>query len=179
MLLVGLFLALSPGRAQISSHIQADKAASIELVPAEKIPPHGTFWSLQRTNFPPWPFYPPFLQELSAPVYLLDGKRGVFVVDDRQADYPAMYQQREAEKALRKMEWSVGLLSDTEYWAQTGDGPSAGQFHLPFQFALSRNHRRHQRRGRNYRAWDRIGRKLCAARQDAFDERGLGGRTNH
>ena len=48
------------------------------LVPADNLPPYGTFWSLQRSNSPPLPFFAPYLREAESPVYLLDAERNVF-----------------------------------------------------------------------------------------------------
>ena len=78
---------------------------------------------MQRTNCPPLPFYAPYLHDLNAPVYLLDAQRGIYLVDDSEVDYVVLYQQREAERALRKLEWENGLLSDEEYWLEESGSP--------------------------------------------------------
>lgn len=86
-------------------------SAGLSLVEPENIPPHGTFWSLQRRGAAPWPCYSPFLREAKAPVYVVDAKRGVFLVDDSAIDYVALNRAREAEQALQKVAQSLGLLS--------------------------------------------------------------------
>ena len=92
----------------------------LERVQPERIPFHGTFWSMQRTHFPPWPGYPLFLLEVKAevPVYVLDAKRGIFLMDDTAVDYDAIYKEREAkrqeERALRYVARELGLLSKEE-----------------------------------------------------------------
>ena len=134
-LVASLILLSSLSWGQIWTRIAAEENVSAQAVPADKVPSHGTFWSFQRTNCPPWPLYPPFLRELDAPVYLLDGKRGIFIVDDSRIDYPAIYKQREAEQALRKLEWEVGLLSDDEYWALEGGGPAMMMSSLSSSYA--------------------------------------------
>lgn len=100
------------------------QAQTLEAVPQEKLPQSGTFWSLQRTNFPPWPLFPPFLREAGVPVYLLDPQRGTFLVDDSAVDYQAIYEQREKERAEWRLAWEAGLLSDEAYWALEGGGPA-------------------------------------------------------
>ncbi len=111
-LTVGLFLIMSnPGRAQIWSRIMAEKGLTAQEVPAEKVPEHGTFWSFQRTNFPPLPFNQ--FPELKLPVYYL-GYGNSFLVDDSSVDYVALAEQRETEKALRKAELKYGLREADE-----------------------------------------------------------------
>lgn len=98
-------------------------AQEVKPVPLENLPPHGTFWSLQRTNCPPWPLYPPYLRELGVPVYFL-GYGNAYLLDDASVDYMAIYKEREAERALRRLEWEAGLLNDDEYWALEGGRPA-------------------------------------------------------
>jgi RHS repeat-associated protein len=74
------------------------------LAPGEA--PHlGTFWSLQRTNFPPLPFNP--LPEL--PVYWLD--TNTFMLMDLDVDYIALAEQKQLERALRRLEAQYGITS--------------------------------------------------------------------
>ena len=100
------------------------RAQKLELVPYDKLPQSGTFWSLQLTNPPPWPLFPPWLREMETPVYVLDDARAVFLVDDSAVDYQAIYAQREKEKAELRLAWEAGLLSDEEYWTLEGGGPA-------------------------------------------------------
>lgn len=100
------------------------QAQKLEAIPLEKLLPSGTFWSRQRTNFPPWPFLPPYLIELDTPVYILDSSRGAFLVDDSAVDYQAIYEQREKERAEWRLAWEAGLLSDDAYWALEGGVPA-------------------------------------------------------
>jgi hypothetical protein len=90
---LGTRLSLAGGTAFAVATILATalcaRAQKLEPLPLEKLPQSGTFWSLQRTNFPPWPLFPPFLREAGAPVYLLDAQRGIFLVDDTAVDYQA------------------------------------------------------------------------------------------
>lgn len=109
---VGLLLLTSLGWSQIWSRIVAGNKLQIQAVSPDKIPAYGTFWSLQRTNMPPWPFcrYP------DLPVYYL-GYGNSYLIDDSSVDYEAIYRQREEERALRKLEWEAGLISDEEYFS--------------------------------------------------------------
>lgn len=75
--------------------------------------------------------YPPFLRELDAPVYLLDSKRQVFVVDDSQVDYQAINREREVMRVLRRFEWESGMMSDQEFWALEGGAPQAAAYDYP------------------------------------------------
>jgi hypothetical protein len=95
----------------------AENNLSLQAVPADQVPRYGTFWSLQRTNCPPTPFDP--FPDL--PVYYL-GFGNSYLLDDSTVDYVAIYNEREAERALRRLEWEAGLLSDEEYWALEGGG---------------------------------------------------------
>jgi hypothetical protein len=112
------------GQAQIWLQTALRQKVTPELISPEKLPAFGTFWLLTRTNSAPLPLYAPYLREVNAPVYLLDTERGVYLVDDSEVDYVALYQQREAERALSKAAWENGLLSNEEYWAMEG-GSSA------------------------------------------------------
>ena len=88
----------------------------------------GTFWSMQRTHFPPLPCYPMFLSEAGydVPVYALDAERGIFLVDDRAVDYEAIYAERERKKQeltlLRSLEFNTGLMSIEEFSLLEGEG---------------------------------------------------------
>jgi hypothetical protein len=111
-LFAGMLLLSSLSRGQTGSNVAAE---GIQLVPPEKVPLDGSFWSLQRTNYPPLPFNPfPGL-----PLYYL-GYRNDFLVDDTSVDFEAIYKERESERVLRRLEWEVGLLSNDEYWALEG-----------------------------------------------------------
>ncbi len=95
----------------------AEKGLTAQEVAPEQVPEFGTFWSFQRTNYPPLPFnkFP------DLPVYYL-GYGNVFLVDDSSVDYVALEEARETEKVLRQAELKYGLreadaldaLEDTE-----------------------------------------------------------------
>lgn len=116
-----LLLLASACWAQTLSSGRVDKTATLQLVPPEKLPRYGTFWSLERNA--PLPFFAPYLREAEVPVYLLDRERNVFVVDDSAFDYDALYKQREEQRQLRRTEYEFGLLSSEEYWAEEGGAP--------------------------------------------------------
>jgi hypothetical protein len=97
------------------ARIVAENNLMIQAVSADILPQHGTFWSIQRTNFPPLPFNP--FSDL--PVYYL-GWGNSYLVDDSAVDYEAIYKQREEERALRKLAWEAGLLSTEAYLALEG-----------------------------------------------------------
>jgi len=124
-LITGICLSSLSGQAQIWVQQILQQQVTPELVSADKLPRYGTFWSLQRTNCPPLPFYAPFLREANASVYVLDVRQNIFLVDDSEVDYVALYQQREAERVLRQVEWENGLLTDAEYWELEGGSPAA------------------------------------------------------
>lgn len=111
----GLLVQSSITHAQIWARIVAENKLEIQAVSPAKLPLYGTFWSFQRTNMPPWPFcrFP------DLPVYYL-GYGNSYLIDDSSVDYEAIYKQREEERALRKLEWEAGLLSDEEYFALEG-----------------------------------------------------------
>jgi hypothetical protein len=117
-----LFLTTSTAFAlNVTPQIAGDDL-KLQLVFPDKIPRSGTFWSLQRTHYPPSPLYAPFLRELNTPVYLVDAARGVYVVDDSKVDYDAIYKARAEEKAFRKLQVQYGLMSEAEYAALEGEG---------------------------------------------------------
>jgi hypothetical protein len=103
-----VLLLSSPGESQgqVLAKVSPEQTGTLRLVAPESIPSHGTFWSLQRTNTPPLPFCP--FPDL--PVYYL-GSGNHYLVDDTTVDYVAIYKVREAERALRRLEKSYGLLS--------------------------------------------------------------------
>ena len=69
-------------------------AQMAEVQVMEGSPEFGTFFSLQKTNDPPLPFNP--FPEL--PLYALG--TNTYVFDDREVDYVAMQQEREALRLL-------------------------------------------------------------------------------
>ncbi len=111
----GLLLFANFTSAQMWARIVAENKLQITSVTAEKVPWTGTFWSFQRTNLPPLPFNP--FPQLS--VYYL-GYGNSYLVDDSEVDYEAIYQQREEERTLRRLEWEAGLLSAEEYFSAEG-----------------------------------------------------------
>jgi hypothetical protein len=120
------FLGLSlvvVGLSQSASYFESKKSSALQPVPLEKLPRYGTFWSLQRTNYAPWPCYPPFLREASAPVFLLNGERNVYLVDDSAFDYATLYKKREEQRQERLLGLNLGLMSEEEYWSLEGGGP--------------------------------------------------------
>jgi len=124
LLVLGFISSTSSLRAQVWARLVVENATTVEVVPADKLPRYGTFWSVQRSNCPPLPFYAPFLRDLNAPVYVLDARQSIFLVDDSTVDYPAIYKEREAERVLRRLDWEAGMLSDEEYWALEGGNPA-------------------------------------------------------
>ncbi len=60
--------------------------ANAQLVPAGDVPMTGSFYSMQRTNYPPLPFdkFP------DLPVYHLNGNR--YLIDDLSVDYEQLRQ---------------------------------------------------------------------------------------
>jgi hypothetical protein len=121
--LVSFLLGVQPLSGQNLSAFAAEKNLNLQLVPPEKLPRNGTFWSLQRSNCPPLPFFAPYLREAESPVYLLDAQRNIFVVDDSAFDYVALFKEREEQRQLRLTAWELGLLSAEEYWAEEGGSP--------------------------------------------------------
>jgi hypothetical protein len=129
---IGLLLFSYTGKAQLWASIVAENKLEFELVPADKMPSAGTFWSLQRTNYPPLPYNP--FPELS--VYYL-GYGNSYLLDDSAVDYDAIYQQREEDRALRQLEWEAGLLSDAEYFALEGGSMAMMLSSLSSSYAYS------------------------------------------
>jgi hypothetical protein len=81
------------------------------LVPANAVPPVGTFYSIQLSNVPPLPFDPyPQLD-----VYSLSDAPGRYWYDDRAVDYAALREQTEMESALSSLE--------SQYGQNSQDGP--------------------------------------------------------
>lgn len=122
---------MSSGRGQIWTRSILAGKSTPQLVSAQELPPHGTFWLLTRTNSAPLPFYPPFLNELDTPVYSLDAQRGVYLVDDSQVDWQAINQIREANRLLRRLDWESGAMSDQEYFALEGGSPESAAYSYP------------------------------------------------
>ena len=90
---------------------------ALPLLEASEVPEFGTFFSIQLTNYPPFPFCP--LPEL--PVYLLEAPASGspwFVYDDRGVDYPALAQARRGLRELRATARTLGL--ETEFVAEYG-----------------------------------------------------------
>lgn len=114
-LVFNLLLFSNLGRAQIWSRIMLEQGTEPQAVDVGNVPSSGTFWSLQRPYHAPLPFnaFP------DLPVFCL-GYGNAFLLDDTSVDYEAIYKQREEERALRKLEWEAGLVSDEEYFALEG-----------------------------------------------------------
>ena len=95
-------------RAQTAVSTARDNLGQFPIVPPELVPQYGTFWSLQRTNYPPLPFNP--FPEL--PVSYLYGNS--YMVWDLEVDYPALIAQRRLELALRRMERLYGIEPESK-----------------------------------------------------------------
>jgi len=118
ILIAGVVLASGQLHAQVGLSLGLENAATLQLMPPEKLPRYGTFWSLQHSSMAPLPYNP--FPDL--PVYYL-GRGNSFLLDDSSVDYAAIGQQREMDRALRRVEWEQGLLSDAEYLTAEG-GPT-------------------------------------------------------
>ncbi len=116
-LAVGIVLASDPLHAQTVSRSAATKISTLRRVPPEKVPHFGTFWLLNRKSAPL-----PINRFPDLPVYYL-GYGNSFLVDDSSVDWTAVDNQHELDRALRRLEWESGILSDVEYWAGEGGGP--------------------------------------------------------
>lgn len=82
----------------------------LQLVPSNAVPRTATFYSVQLTNSAPLPWNPfPLLD-----VYTFADTPGWYWVDDRAVDYAALREQREAERALRRLESQYGMESSSE-----------------------------------------------------------------
>ncbi len=87
------------------------QTAQFQLMPSNAVPPVGTFYSIQLSNYPPLPF-DPFPQ---LDVYALSGAPGRYWYDDRGIDYAALRQQQQIASALSSM--------DSQSWLDSPDGP--------------------------------------------------------
>lgn len=85
--------------------------AGLPLISPDAVPQRGTFYRIQRSNFPPLPFN----NQPGLPVYALGENR--YLVDDRTVDYAAEQQAAALERALRSAEVALGL------GANSADGP--------------------------------------------------------
>jgi hypothetical protein len=83
------------------------QTVELELIPANAVPPVGTFYSIQLSNAPPLPFnsFP------QLDVYSLSDAPGRYWVDDRAVDYGALREQSEMENALSSLEQQYGQNS--------------------------------------------------------------------
>lgn len=107
--------AVGIGAALVAGVVMAQMA---EVQVLEASPEFGTFFSLQKTNDPPLPFNP--FPEL--PLYALG--TNTYVFDDREVDYVAMQQEREALRLL----WQAAaqsLASDGFSLMSLGSEPPA------------------------------------------------------
>jgi hypothetical protein len=99
-------------------------------LPSQDVPESGTFWSLQRTNYPPLPFnlFP------DLPVYYL-GYGNAYLVDDSSVDFVALAAERDAKRALRKLELQNGLREADEMDAMEEEG--GGLFQMAYDYPTS------------------------------------------
>ena len=122
----GLLLCLTSGQAQISSDTPP-LPLDLPLASADVATNNGTFWTAQNPDSAPLPFNP--FPDL--PVYELGN--GTLLLDDRTVDYPALAQQRLAQRALlRATAQSLGM-STMEGIPGFDEGEGGGDFTSDFQ----------------------------------------------
>ena len=109
----------------VSSSPQQDTEASYFFETKER-PKHGTFWSVQRVNWPPLPYNP--FPDL--PLYSLDTRSADFWYDDRGVDYELLDQER---KAIRQMKAaSLGMML-----AEFDEAESGGPMFCAYEYATN------------------------------------------
>ncbi len=103
------------------------QTAGLQLVPPDLVPPSGTFFSLQNTNFVPLPWDPyPDLD-----VYASSNAPGWYWVDDSSIDYGSLGQQREIANRLRQNGLAFDLDDDPPSPPGGWDGPSGDDPGVP------------------------------------------------
>lgn len=105
LLVFGLFPGPVWAPAADVSSVNLDPVAGLELVAPKDLPQHGAFWFLQRPNSPPAPCN----SFLELPVYWLNKKRNVLLLDDRSVDYEALYKQRLATRMIKAAALGMSL----------------------------------------------------------------------
>jgi len=92
MMVAALLLGLSP--------ILHAQTGEWQLVPSNAVPQFSTFWSMQRTNYPPLPFLP--YPELN--VYWSSNTPDWYFYDDLALDYDAMIAQWRLTNAVSQLQ---------------------------------------------------------------------------
>ena len=100
-----------------------------QLISPTNAPAVATYWSFQRTNYPPLPLnnWP------DLPLYYL-GYGNNYLIDDSSVDYAAIYAKRAEEKAAKKVLKELGLLSAEEWDEEDGGGMMLWAYEYPSNY---------------------------------------------